>query len=69
MFKLSELVTVVYKDENLQVKVEMVLWHIVWLLKEAQKPTEDVLHSKTKDLKKQRSSTNLAEKSDKYVLI
>jgi hypothetical protein len=35
-FKLSEPVTVVYKDENLQVKVEKVLG----LLKKAQKPVE-----------------------------
>ncbi|PKC54074.1 hypothetical protein RhiirA1_429970, partial [Rhizophagus irregularis] len=32
--------TVVYKDENLQVKVEKVLGHIVWILEEAQKPVE-----------------------------
>ncbi|GET54255.1 hypothetical protein GLOIN_2v1774909 [Rhizophagus irregularis DAOM 181602=DAOM 197198] len=37
-FKLSEPVTVVYKDENLQTKVEKDLGHIVWLLEEAQKP-------------------------------
>ncbi|PKC71007.1 hypothetical protein RhiirA1_413649 [Rhizophagus irregularis] len=37
-FKLSEPVIVVYKDENLQAKVEKVLGHIVWLLEEAQKP-------------------------------
>ncbi|CAI2191134.1 14295_t:CDS:2, partial [Funneliformis geosporum] len=39
-FKLSESVTVVYKDENLQAKVEKVLRHIVWILEEAQKPVE-----------------------------
>ncbi|PKK68466.1 hypothetical protein RhiirC2_750150 [Rhizophagus irregularis] len=39
-FKLSEPVTVVYKDENLQTKVEKDLGHIVWLLEEAQKPME-----------------------------
>ncbi|EXX70886.1 hypothetical protein RirG_083340 [Rhizophagus irregularis DAOM 197198w] len=39
-FKLSEPVIVVYKDENLQAKVEKVLGHIVWLLEEAQKPME-----------------------------
>ncbi|GBB85903.1 hypothetical protein RclHR1_12340007 [Rhizophagus clarus] len=39
-FKLSESVTVVYKDENLQAKVEKVLGHIVWILEEAQKPVE-----------------------------
>ncbi|GES86143.1 hypothetical protein GLOIN_2v1658885 [Rhizophagus clarus] len=38
--KLSESVTVVYKNENLQVKVEKVLGHIVWILEEAQKPVE-----------------------------
>ncbi|PKC03571.1 hypothetical protein RhiirA5_380064 [Rhizophagus irregularis] len=40
-FKLSEPVIVVYKDENLQDKVEKVLGHIVWLLEEAQKPEYD----------------------------
>ncbi|KAF0556673.1 hypothetical protein F8M41_015031 [Gigaspora margarita] len=39
-FKLSEPVIVVYKDENMQMKVERVLSHIIWLLKEAQKPVE-----------------------------
>ncbi|PKY13276.1 hypothetical protein RhiirB3_490602 [Rhizophagus irregularis] len=39
-FKLSEPVTVVYKDDNLQAKVEKVLRHIVWLLEEAQKSEE-----------------------------
>ena len=27
-----------YNDENMQIKVEKVLGHIVWLLDEAQKP-------------------------------
>src|SRR4051812_32510138 len=36
-FKLLESVTVVYKDENLQAKVEKILRHIVWILEEAQK--------------------------------
>jgi hypothetical protein len=35
-FKLLELVTVMYKDENLQAKAEKVLGHIIWLLEEAQ---------------------------------
>src|SRR3954447_23904932 len=39
-FKLSESVIVVYKDENLQAKVEKVLKHIVWILEEAQKPVK-----------------------------
>lgn len=34
-FNLSEPVIVVYKDEDLQAKVEKVLGHIVWLLEEA----------------------------------
>ncbi|CAI2171349.1 9719_t:CDS:2 [Funneliformis geosporum] len=36
-FKLSEPVTVVYKDEDLQAKVEKVLKHIVCLFEDAQK--------------------------------
>ncbi|RIA90139.1 hypothetical protein C1645_823700 [Glomus cerebriforme] len=39
-FKLSEPVTIVYKDENLQAKVEKILGHIVWILEEAQKSVE-----------------------------
>src|SRR3954469_23352136 len=46
-FKLLELMTVVYKDENLQAKVKKVLRHIVWLLEEAQKPV-DASQSKVK---------------------
>ncbi|CAG8659539.1 6431_t:CDS:2 [Paraglomus brasilianum] len=49
-FKLSEPVTVVYKDENLQVKVEKVLGHIVWLLEEAQKPVESGVKSRKIEL-------------------
>ena len=37
-FKLSEPVTVMYKDENMQAKMERDLGHIAWLLEEAQKP-------------------------------
>jgi hypothetical protein len=33
-FKLSEPVTVVYKDEDLQDKVEKIFRYIVWLLEE-----------------------------------
>jgi hypothetical protein len=39
-FKLSEPVDVVYNDENMENMVRKVLSHIVWLLEEAQKPTE-----------------------------
>ncbi|RIA80856.1 hypothetical protein C1645_881931 [Glomus cerebriforme] len=39
-FKLSEPVTIVYKDDNLQAKVKKVLGHIVWILEEAQKPVD-----------------------------
>ena len=49
-FKLSEPVTVVYKDENLQVKVEKVLGHIVWLLEVAQKPVESGVKSRKIEL-------------------
>ena len=59
-FKLSESVTVVYKDENLQDKVEKVLGHIVWLLEEAQKPVET--SQSDRQPKKQRSTSNLAGK-------
>src|SRR5215469_6511323 len=39
-FKLTEPVTVVYENEDLQSKVKKVLGHIVWLLEEAQKPVK-----------------------------
>ena len=61
-FKLSEPVTVVYKDENLQVKVEKVLGHIVWLLEEAQKPVEvSQSDEQSRVIKKHRSSTDLSD--------
>ncbi|PKK59137.1 hypothetical protein RhiirC2_306728 [Rhizophagus irregularis] len=59
-FKLSEPVTVVYKDENLQAKVERVLGHIAWLLEEAQKPDSDS-QSEERVIKKHRSSSNLTD--------
>jgi hypothetical protein len=64
-FKLSEPVTVVYKDDNLQAKVEKVLGHIVWLLEEAQK-SEEVSKNvgQERHPKKQRSTGNLASKSN-----
>ena len=61
LLKLLELVTVVYKDENLQAKVEKVLGHIVWLLEEAQKPVE----ASQSGVKRVKSSSNLTGKSDK----
>jgi len=60
-FKLSESVVVVYNDENMQNMVSKVLGH-VWLLKEAQKP-DSVPRSEERVIKKQRSTSNLAEKS------
>ncbi|CAB4434028.1 unnamed protein product [Rhizophagus irregularis] len=63
-FKLSEPVTVVYKDEDMQAKVERVLGHIAWLLEEAQKPDSD-FRSEERVIKKHRSSSNLTGKSDK----
>ncbi|PKK58377.1 hypothetical protein RhiirC2_857808 [Rhizophagus irregularis] len=59
-FKLSEPVTVVYKDENLQVKVEKVLGHIVWLLEEAQK----LVKASQSGVKRVRSTGDLAIKSN-----
>jgi hypothetical protein len=39
-FKLSKPAVVVYEDEDMKVKVEKVLSHIVWLLEEVQKADE-----------------------------
>ncbi|KAF0404050.1 crinkler family protein [Gigaspora margarita] len=36
-FKLSKPLSVAYEDEDMKVKVEKVLGHIIWLLEEAQK--------------------------------
>src|SRR6266542_3351431 len=63
-FKLSKPVIVDYDDDNLQAKVEKVLAHIVWLLEEAQKPDFAVSHSETRDIKRIRSTENLASKSN-----
>jgi len=59
-FKLSESVTVVYKDEDLQDKVEKVLKHIAWLLEKAQKLNSDS-QSEERVIKKHRSSSNLID--------
>ena len=63
-FKLSEPVIVVYKDENLQTKVEKVLGHIVWLLDEAQKPDSAVKLGGEREIKRVRSLVNLAESGE-----
>ena len=37
-FKLLKPLSVAYEDQNMKVKAERVLGHIIWLLEEAQKP-------------------------------
>ncbi len=59
LFKLSESVTIMYKDENLQAKVEKILRHIVWLLEEVEASQSD---EKMRFPKKQRLLSNLAGK-------
>ncbi|CAG8465645.1 14585_t:CDS:2 [Cetraspora pellucida] len=69
-FKLSEPITVVYKDKNMQMKVERVLSHIIWLLKEAQKPVEASPNGEqSRVLKKQKSSCNLIDTSNQFSLV
>jgi len=63
-FKLSEPVVVIYNDDNMENMVVKVLSHIVWLLEEAQKPDFAVSHSETRDIKRIRSTENLASKSN-----
>ncbi|CAG8817079.1 6491_t:CDS:2, partial [Racocetra persica] len=47
----------IYKDKNMQMKVERVLSHIIWLLKEALKPVEaSPNREQSRVLKKQKSS-------------
>ncbi|PKC03290.1 hypothetical protein RhiirA5_423991 [Rhizophagus irregularis] len=60
--KLSEPVIVVYKDENLQLKVEKVLGYIVWLLEEAQKPVDD--SQSGEESRRVKSLSKIAGKSD-----
>ncbi|PKC58631.1 hypothetical protein RhiirA1_470680 [Rhizophagus irregularis] len=62
LIKLSEPVIVVYKDENLQLKVEKVLGYIVWLLEEAQKPVDD--SQSGEESRRVKSLSKIAEKSD-----
>ena len=54
-----------YNDENMQIKVERVLGHIVWLLDEAQKPGSSLGIDEEKVVKKHRSLSDLTGKSDK----
>jgi hypothetical protein len=63
-FRLSEPVIVEYNDENMQIKVKKILGHIVWLLDEAQKPGSSLGVDEEKVVKKHRSLSNLAEKSN-----
>src|SRR5581483_7600048 len=63
-FKLSEPVVVVYNDENMETMVRKVLGHIVWLLDEAQKPDLALDVGKERDVKRVRSTENLASKSN-----
>ena len=61
-FKLSESVTVAYKVEDLQTKVEKVIGHIAWLLEEAQMPDSALDVDKEREIKRVRSTGNLAGK-------
>ena len=51
--------TAVYKDEDLQAKVEKVLRHIAWLFEEAQKPDSAL---DARKIKRVRSTEDLAGK-------
>ena len=62
-FKLSEPVVVVYKDVNMENMVRKVLGHIAWLLEEVQKP-DSALDAKEREIKRVRSTGNLAGKSN-----
>jgi len=50
--RLSEPVIIEYNDENMQIKVEKVLDHIVWLLDEVQKLGSSLGVDKEKVIKK-----------------
>ena len=54
--------TVAYKVEDLQTKVEKVIGHIAWLLEEAQKPDSALDVDKEREIKKVNSTGNLAGK-------
>ena len=54
--------TVAYKVEDLQTKVEKVIGHIAWLLEEAQMPDSALDVDKEREIKRVRSTGNLAGK-------
>ena len=56
--------SVVYKDENLQAKVEKVLGHIAWLLEEAKKPDSALDIDKEREIKRARSTEDLTGKKN-----
>jgi hypothetical protein len=62
-FKLSKPVIVVYDDAYMEAKVKKVLSHIVWLLEEAQKPDSAPNVDKKREIKRVRSTNNLAGKA------
>ncbi|RIA82518.1 hypothetical protein C1645_835240 [Glomus cerebriforme] len=64
-FKLLEPVTIMYKDKNMQTKLEKVLECITWLLDEVQKPDSAHVIGKERKIKRVRSKGNLTRKSDK----
>jgi len=59
-FKLSEPVIVEYNNENMQIKVEKVLGHIVWLLRRSLWTIHKSV-KQSREIKKHRSSGNLTE--------
>jgi hypothetical protein len=61
-FKLSKPVVVVYGTESTESNVERVLGHIAWLLEEAQKPDSALDVDKEREIKRARSTDNLAGK-------
>ena len=63
IFRLSKPLIVVYENEGMKDMTEKILGHIIWLLEEAQKPVE-VLQNEMRDIKRVRSTENLASKSN-----
>jgi hypothetical protein len=63
-FKLSKPVTVVYDSKNMEDNVERVLGHIAWLLEEAQKPDSAHDVGKEREIKRVKSTGNLAGKKN-----
>jgi hypothetical protein len=62
-FAISKPVIVVYDDENLEVKMEKVLAHIVWLLEAQKSEKSSQSDEQTRHPKKQRLASNLAGES------